>query len=603
MAKESFDDEETAKLMNERFVNVKLDRDERPDVDRRYQQSVAAMGGGSGWPLSVFLTPDRKPFFGGTYFPPEDRQGRPGFKNVLRTVSGYYQTQRDAAEEYAARVVGALQPEALRGGELDPSLIDSAQGIMLSQFDPEHGGFGAMPKFPMPGAVEFLLHRNVSTGDPSTGEAVRKTLDAMANGGFHDQLGGGFHRYSVDEAWVVPHFEKMADDNAWLLRNFVHAYGVFGEERYRSVALGIIRFLRDVLSDPAGGFYASQDADVTPDDEGGYFTWTEGDFRRVLTADEYAVLSLHLLHERGAMHHDDSKHVLFIVTAPEDIARRLGRSMENVVSLIDQGKKKLLSERDRRKAPYLDTALYTSLNGMLIASCLRAFRVLRDRWCRDFALLSLGRILRERMVNGELMHAETVPAVLDDYIFLIDALVEAYETTADRSRLEMARTFMDQCLEKFYDRSEGGFFDTSGEVLGLRLKRVEDVPHPSANAVGILLLLRLAALMGNGVYEKRAVETLRIFAPSAGEMGVHAGMFFAALHASFSLVTLTVESPQESELAAAARGIVGPYTALVYGEDHGRVIPCVNGACHEPVVSAGMLRDVTKEIAQRGGRR
>ncbi len=396
MAKESFQDEEVARLMNEFFVCVKLDRDERPDIDRRFQLAVAAMGSGSGWPLSVFLTPDRKPFFGGTYFPPEDLHGRPGFKSVLRSVSGFYRSRRGEVEDFADRLREALKPDRFQSGGLQKQALTDAVATILTQYDPKNGGFGASPKFPMPGALEFLIRRHPLTQDgPFVELAIRKTLESMARGGFHDQLGGGFHRYSVDEAWTIPHFEKMADDNAWLLRNYVDAYALFKDERFKAVAQGIIRFSRDVLSDPAGGFFASQDADVTPDDEGGYFTWTDDEFREALTAEEYAVLSRHLLDPRGAMHHDPSHQVLFTAREPREVAQELALPLDSVERIISDGKEKLLRARNERPAPFIDRTLYTSLNGMFIASFLRAHRALKDPWLLEFSVASLNRILRE----------------------------------------------------------------------------------------------------------------------------------------------------------------------------------------------------------------
>ena len=223
MAKECFFDDEIAALLNSHFVSVKLDRDERPDIDRRYQYAVASMGISGGWPLSVFLTPEKKPFFGGTYFPPEDSYGKPGFKKVLRTIIELYRSNRQEVDRYTERLIDAVRPNPLVRGEINKTLTDSSQDAMLSMLDPQNGGFGTAPKFPMPGAISFLLYRYFYTGDEAGGYAVRKTLEAMGKGGFHDQLKGGFHRYSVDEGWIVPHFEKMAEDNAWLLRNYVDA--------------------------------------------------------------------------------------------------------------------------------------------------------------------------------------------------------------------------------------------------------------------------------------------------------------------------------------------------------------------------------------------
>jgi hypothetical protein len=597
MAKESFEDEDAAKLLNKLFVSIKLDRDERPDIDRRYQQAVAAMGGGSGWPLSVFLTPDKQAFYGGTYFPPEDRQGRPGFKKILIAVHDFYRTKREDAVGHARRVMETLISEPLAAGELSEALVGEAEAAMLAQFDMKNGGFGAAPKFPMPGALEFLIRRSAVNSAPSLAQAARRMLIAMADGGFHDQLGGGFHRYSVDEAWTIPHFEKMADDNAGLLNNYVDGYAVYRDERFRDIARGIISFTRDVLSDPEGGFFASQDADVTPDDEGGYFTWTEEAFRKELDPDEYAVLSAHLLTARGSMHHDPSKKVLSLVRQPEEIAKSLGRPLDDITRTIARGRKKLLEARSRRETPFIDRALYPSLNGMLIRSYFHAYAVLGDEDILAFGVKSLERILRERLVDGRLQHAEHVPAILEDYIHLVDALVSGYEVTAEKRYLTLADELMVACIGKFYDAAEGGFFDTEQEVLGTRMKRMEDIPQPAANAQAVLLLLKLSLMTGKDEYRQKAEQSLRIFIGLAREIGAHAGAYYCGLDASFRMLKLTVESAPKSKLARAARALSGTmYTAIVYGDDRGRVIPCKETTCYEPVSDPSRLIEICSKL-------
>jgi uncharacterized protein YyaL (SSP411 family) len=589
MAKETFQDEEVARLLNELFICIKLDRDERPDIDQRFQQAVAAMGSGSGWPLSVFLTPDRKPFFGGTYFPPEDRHGRPGFRSVLLSVSGFYRSQRGKVEEYAGRLRDALTPDRVQPGELRKQALTDAVAAILTQYDPKNGGFGASPKFPMPGALEFLIRRQPLMRDGLFVElAIRKTLESMARGGFHDHLGGGFHRYSVDEAWTVPHFEKMADDNAWLLRNYIDAYALFGDERFKAVAQGIIRFTREVLSDPSGGFFASQDADVTPDDEGGYFTWTDDEFRAVLTVPEHAVLSRLLFDPRGAMHHDPSRHVLFAVRDPREVALELAMPLDAVEHLIARGKEKLFQARNARPAPFIDRTLYTSLNGLFITSCLGAARVLDDPWLRDFSLTSLSRVLREHYNGAQLLHTAGIPGLLDDHVHLVDALLSAYEVTGDARHLLQAQEMMRLTLALFQD-SEGGFFDTSQDVLGTRLKRIDDIPHPSANSTAVLVLLKLHRLTGEDRYQEAAAKALSFFAPAAAEIGIHAGAYYGVLDAWFNLLTLTVEAPPESKLARAARTFAGAATVIRYTGDQGRVIPCRDTLCGEPITDPGAL--------------
>jgi uncharacterized protein len=596
MAKECFEDKEIAELLNEHFISIKLDRDERPDIDRRYQNAVSAMGFGGGWPLNVFLTPEKKPFFGGTYFPPEDSPMRPGFKKVLQSVAEFYASKRDHVAEYSRTLTDALKQTSFTKGDIQEAAVQDAVIKILSQFDTAHGGFGSAPKFPMPGAVQLLINRYYLQRMYSFGSAINKTLESMAKGGFHDQLGGGFHRYSVDEAWIVPHFEKMADDNAWLLRNYLDAYSIFGNEYFKEVTLGIIQFFTDTLSDPEGGFYASQDADVTPEDEGGYFTWTETDFRNVLNEEEYQVLSLHFLHDKGSMHHDTAKKVLFIAMEPEAISKNLGIDQQTVADRISSGKKKLLAERNKRVSPFIDKTLYTSLNGLVITAFLKAFKVLKDSSLQEFALKSLQRILQEHHVDNELFHTGNIRAVLDDYVYLIEALISAYEITGDAGYANHAVNLMNLCIEKFSDKDDGGFFDTDGEVLGIRLKGIEDIPHPSANAVGILLLLKLYFMTGEKKYDRFAEMALKIFSVQTKEMGIHAGYYFCAMDAYFHMLKLTVQAAPTHALAETARSTSYPYVSYVYQADkEGCIIPCLREVCYEHVKSPEDFQDFLRK--------
>lgn len=594
MAKECFEDEEIINLLNENFINIKLDRDERPDIDRRYQQAVALMTTGGGWPLSVFLTHERKPFFGGTYFPPDDRFGRPGFRKILKTVSEYYMENKDTVSEYSEKIINSLKPSALQEGGIEIGLLDEAVKTIISEFDPQNGGFGTAPKFPMPGAMEFLINRFFFAGQESIGFAAKKSLYAMAKGGFHDQIGGGFHRYSTDEAWIIPHFEKMADDNAWLLRNYADAYSVFGDEYFRETAEGIINFVGNVLSDTEGGFYASQDADVTPDDEGGYFTWTEKDIRETLTEEEFRIFSLHLFNEKGSMHHDASKKVLFVSKDIKDIAAETGMPDEKIYEIIKTAKGKLLAERYKRQSPFIDTTLYTSLNGMMITSYIKASRAFGDNGLKEFALKSLNRILEMYFINNELFHSEGVKALLDDYTYLADALTAAYEITGNSPYLEKADSLMDACINKFWDAGGSGFFDTDSAVIGLRLKGIEDIPHPSPNAAAIMLLLKLYHLTDKNPYLQYAEKTLRSFSLRARDIGIHAGYYYAALDAYFKMLRLTLYTAIESDLALTAISVHSPYTSIAYGEDRGYVLPCLRSECIEPVYSADGLRILLK---------
>ena len=590
MAKESFEDNEVALILNENFIAVKLDRDEMPDIDRRYQQAVAAMGFGGGWPLSIFLTSDRKPFYGGTYFPPGEGFGRPAFKTILMAITQLYSAKRDEVIESSEKILDMLKQKPMGTGELRESIIDEGTSIIMKSIDTLYGGFGKTPKFPMSGAIEFLLGRYFFSRDEVLGAALRKTLTFMAKGGYHDQLAGGFHRYSTDQAWIIPHFEKMADDNAWLLRNYVDAYSLLGDPYFREVAEGIISFTRNELSHPDGGFYASQDADVTPDDEGGYFTWTDEDFRKLLDDEEHKVLAPYFLHDRGMMHHDPAKRVLYLDKSPEDVARIAGIDVETVNGIIKRGKKKLLAARETRIKPIIDTALYSSLNGMYISAFLKAYRVLKDEEMKGFALKSLEKILTINTDDDKLLHTPGVKGLLDDHIHLIDALVSAYEVTGVESYLGNADLLMSRSIELFWDKDEGGFFDTDEEVLGTRLKGIEDIPQPSANSIAIILLLKLAFMRDRAEYRTFAEKALKVFSSWGQAMGVHGGYYFSALDTYYNGLELTLNTPADSELALAAHTTFRPYSAIVYREDQGYASPCVQNVCYEPIKEPEALK-------------
>src|SRR6202795_2864007 len=328
MDRESYDNPDVAAIVNEHFIAVKVDRDERPDIDSRYQVAISAVSGQGGWPLTAFLTPDGKPFYGGTYFPPTDGYGRPSFKRVLISIANAYREKNGDVVEQAKMVESAIaQAESFSGrdGRVTDNIITAIQKSALKMFDPQHGGFGQAPKFPHPSAVDLLIERYARTGDETLRSLIVTTLEHMANGGVYDQLAGGFHRYSVDERWVVPHFEKMCYDNSELLKNYVHAYQATGNEFFAAVARDIIAWGDECLSGRKhGGFYASQDADYSMDDDGDYFTWTLEEAKAVLTEDEAAVATLFYdIQEIGDMHHNPAKNVLHISASLSEIAARM----------------------------------------------------------------------------------------------------------------------------------------------------------------------------------------------------------------------------------------------------------------------------------------
>jgi uncharacterized protein YyaL (SSP411 family) len=585
MDRESYDDPSVAAIVNEHFIAVKVDRDERPDIDSRYQAAVSAVSGQGGWPLTAFLTPDGKPFYGGTYFPPVDGYGRPSFKRVLTSIANAYKEKHGDVVEQAKMVESAIaQAESFagRGGRVSASIIDAIQKSAFSMFDPEHGGFGQAPKFPHPSALDLLIERYARTKPGSTSPPFRKerekdgapnlstlittTLENMANGGVYDQLAGGFHRYSVDERWVVPHFEKMCYDNSELLKNYVHGYQATGSEFFADVARDIIRWMDEWLSDrERGGFYASQDADISMDDDGDYFTWTVDEARAVLTEEEAQVAALHYdINEIGEMHHNPAKNVLYVRAPIDEIARRMSLSGERVRGLLDSAKKKMYAARLQRPTPYVDKTVYVGWNSMCVSAYLEAAKVLGLDEARHFALRSLDRILAEawkphhheagesdegaRFTKSRLSHVvaysdpeashREVSGLLDDYAATAIACLDAYEAIADLSYFKFAQAIADAMIARFIDAVSGGFFDAepaaAGKSLGVlstRRKPLQDSPTPAGNPMAAIALLRLHHYTGDDGYRDKAEQTLETFAGVAEQFGIFAATYgIAVLH-------------------------------------------------------------------------
>jgi uncharacterized protein YyaL (SSP411 family) len=555
MDRESYEDAVTAELINDRFVAVKVDRDERPDVDSRYQAAVAAISGQGGWPLTAFLTPDGKPYFGGGYFPPEERYGRPGFQRVLITMSDAWEYKREDVEETAGGVLEAIEQNEIfsgqvgnPGAELLDKLIDSA----LGQFDSKNGGFGAQPKFPHAGAIEMLLDAAGRGGERGTraAQVAGFTLQKMAAGGVFDQLAGGFHRYSVDERWVVPHFEKMAYDNSELLRVYAHAWQSFADPQFAAVAREIVRWMDEWLSDREhGGFYASQDADDSLDDDGNYFTWTRGEAAAVLSEDEFAVAAaFYNLRPVGDMQHNPQKNVLHQIATVEQIATTQEREVEAVRSLLTEAQKKLYAARLKRKTPYVDKTVYAGWNGLCVSAYLAAGRALNRADVTAFALKSLDRVLGEAwsdndglahvVAYGEGGSAARVAGVLEDYAFVASAALDAWESSGEMRYFTAAKQIADLMVERFCDvDNEGkshGFFDvekaSSGVgALSTRRKPLQDAPTPSGNGAAAGVLLRLHALTDEAAYRTRAMETLETFAGVVEHFGLYVASYGLAL--------------------------------------------------------------------------
>jgi uncharacterized protein YyaL (SSP411 family) len=557
MDRESYEDPEIAAIINEHYVAVKVDRDERPDVDARYQAAVSAITGQGGWPLTAFLTPDGRPYFGGTYIPRDDRYGRPGFGRVLLTLAQVWHERRDEALETAGSVVAAIEHNESfsgRGTELSLALVDKIAGSALGQFDPRNGGFGSQPKFPHPAVLDLLLEVAMHRDNEQAREAFVTTLEKMARGGVYDQLAGGFHRYSVDEHWVVPHFEKMLYDNTELLRNYVHGYQSFVREDFARIAGEIVDWLDLRMTDrERGGFYASQDADINLDDDGDYFTWTLDEARAVLTPAELRVAAHYWdIGELGDMHHNPAKNVLHVKQTVDELSEQLaagtGQTVEELTMLLALARRKLLAARGERPTPFIDQTLYTGWNAMAVTAYLEAARVLRMDGARDFALLTLTRLLAEAWDGAETLHhviaypegvtqAEAAPGTLEDYAFTVHACIDGWFASGEMSYYDAAVKLADAMIARFHDRTAGAFYDTFTPeggaaplgVLGARRKPLQDTPTPAGNPTAASALLRLEALSGRKQYREIAEDTLESFAGIVEHFGLYAGSYGLAL--------------------------------------------------------------------------
>ncbi|HXP78717.1 MAG TPA: thioredoxin domain-containing protein [Verrucomicrobiae bacterium] len=577
--RESYENPQLAAIINRLFIPVKVDRDERPDVDARYQAAISTLSGQGGWPLTGFLLPDGRPFFGGTYFPPEDAMGRPGFRRILEAVAAGFRNRRAEVEEAASRLAEAVaNAETFAGGRgtFDSRVAEDQAESILNLFDSRNGGFGRAPKFPHPAALDLLLECHQAGGGARMLEVAAFTLEKMGSGGVYDQVGGGFHRYSVDERWCVPHFEKMSYDNSELLKNFLHGYQAAREPFFREIAEGIIHWTNAVLSDQSrGGFFASQDADQTLDDDGDYFTWTLDEVRAVLTPEESRIVELRYdVEAHGEMHHNPAKNVLWIARSIAEVTRTIGGGvdMAAVRLILACARGKLLAARAARPAPFVDTTLYVAWNAMFVSAYLDAAAVLggeKGAACRAFALKTLDRMLGEAWSDARgfahRMGGARLDGSLDDQIFAGIALLDAYEATLDPKYFEAARRAADFAIAEYFDAQGGGFFDRASGAppmggLEVRRKPLQDSPTPGANSSAAILFDRLHGYTGDARHRACAEATLEAFATIAPQFGIHAASYglAALLHARqpFEVViTGASDDPQAAALEKAANSV------------------------------------------------
>jgi uncharacterized protein len=566
MERESFEDAETAAYMNQHFVCIKVDREERPDLDSIYMEAVQGMTGHGGWPLTSFLDPEGVPFYGGTYFPPEPRQGMPSFRMVMEAVVESWSTQREGIRASAARIreqlgaIGRLEPSA---EPLSPDLIGTAVGRLRAMADMCHGGFGGAPKFPPTAALELLLAHGAH-------EVVEVTLDAMAHGGIHDQIGGGFARYSVDEVWLVPHFEKMLYDNALLARAYLHGWQALGHERWRRVATDTLDWALREMRGPEGGFYSALDAD-SEGEEGRFYLWTAAEIRDALgpglsdVADE--VIAYFGVTEQGNF---EGRNILHLPGGPA--ADRPER--------LDEARQELRERRAERVWPSLDNKRLCSWNALMIAALAESGAVLgRDdhlaaaRRCAEFVWTEMrsgdGR-LRRSWKDGEARLA----AYLEDYAYLVEALITLYEATFEVRWFDAARQIADLMIELFADSEHGGYFTTARdhERLIARRKDVDDHPIPSGNSSAAYGLLRLAALTGEREYERHAVGVFRLLHQAGARHPHGLAHLLRAMDFHFASVKeVALVAPAGGngvgELAAVVRSNFLPYLVLAGGAE------------------------------------
>ncbi len=512
MERESFENESTAALMNEFFINIKVDREERPDLDAIYMEAVQALTGQGGWPMSVFLTPEGQPFYGGTYFPPEERYGMPSFERVLRTVADAYQNRREQVETSAQSIVESLNRAAVMesvSSDLGVDLLDTAVASLEQAFDEQNGGFGSQPKFPQPMNLDFLHTQYRRTGDLDTLFMAERTLEMMARGGIYDQLGGGFHRYSVDAVWLVPHFEKMLYDNAQLLRTYLHAWLITPRPLFRTVVEETLDYVLREMTAPEGGFYSTQDAD-SEGVEGKYFVWTVDEVDALLDAESAAVFKRYYgMSQRGNF---EGGNILYVSRPVATVAQELDMTPDAVEQKLAHARSVLFAHRQQRVAPARDEKILTEWNGLMIHAMAECGVVLGRQDALQAAQASANFVLEHMsQEDGRLFrtykdgHAH-LNAYLEDYAAFIRALVALYEADFDLRWLGEASRLTKLMFEQFHDSNRGGFYQTGvdHETLVMRRKDYIDNAVPSGNSLAADALLQLSALLGNEDYRKEA---------------------------------------------------------------------------------------------------
>ncbi len=549
MERESFEDEDIARLMNDNFINIKVDREERPDLDQIYMTAVQMMTGHGGWPMTMFLTPEGAPFYGGTYFPPEDRYNMPGFPRVLLSVAEAYRSQPEQVANTVTSMLGELRRVGLAEEShelLTIQILDSSYRRVAKNYDQVNGGFGGAPKFPPAMTLEFLLHIYYRTRSAEALEMVRHTARKMAEGGMYDQLGGGFHRYSVDAKWLVPHFEKMLYDNALLARLYLHIYQLTKDEFARRIAEQTRDYVMREMTDAQGGFYSSQDAD-SEGEEGKFFVWSRAEVVQLLGESDATIFcDYYDITDAGNF---EARNILHVTTTFEALATKFGVVPDRVRNIIETGRQKLFAAREQRVKPGRDDKVLTAWNGLMLSAFAEAAAIFKRKDYQAVARANAKFLLDDLQRDGLLLRTwksgqAKLNGYLEDYSNLVDGLICLYEATGELLWIENAIGFADKMIDQFWDAENGGFFFTgqTHEQLIVRTKDWLDNATPSGNSVAALVLLKLHALTANDDYRRRAITILRLMSdqisryPSAFGLALQAVDFYLSAPLEIAIV-------------------------------------------------------------------
>ena len=516
MERESFETREIASIMNEHFINIKVDREERPDLDSLYMNAVQALTGSGGWPLTVFLTPDGKPFYGGTYFPPVDSRGMPGFPRVLLGVAEAYRSRRGDVIQATQQLLSHLQHAVQTTRSLEPltaDILQQAHQVLAQNYDFQNGGFGTAPKFPQPMTYEFMLHYYYLSKSPLALNMVEMALQKMATGGIYDQIGGGFHRYSTDAIWLVPHFEKMLYDNALLSRLYLHGFQATHNPLYRRIAEETLDYVVREMTSPSAGFYSTQDAD-SEGEEGKFFIWTPQEIEAILGPEQGALVAGYFgVTEAGNF---EGKNILHVPKEADSFAAEAGVSLDELQQAIGQGRASLLDAREQRIPPARDDKILSAWNGLMMRSFSEAASILGREDYRQTAVDNAAFLLETLRKDGRLLRTAKdgrahLNGYLEDYAFVADGLLSLYEATFDHRWLEEARSLADSMVDLFWDDQQNVFYDTGKdhEVLLVRPRDLFDNATPCGSSVAVDVLLHLAILTGEADYSRRAATSLR----------------------------------------------------------------------------------------------